>query len=232
VATPTQVFEPGNLDQLDEDLLIDPVGPEGGEGDNRLSGQFADLNLTKTVDNPRPQEGQPVTFTIMIHNSGPANATNIAVSELLPPGLRLEAVTPGRGIFNQAAGLWTVSALAPGQNATLTVQALVTSGETLLNTAQISTVDQFDPDSTPGNDLAGEDDQDSAGVEVSRIAASTAADGGQSEPDESQATSKASPDAAAGSGSILSALGSLSWLYVLILAALLVLIGIILTKRS
>ena len=159
------MFEPGNLDQLDEDLLIDPVGSEGGEDNNRSSGQFADLNLTKTVDNPRPQEGEPVTFTIMIHNSGPANATNIAVSELLPPGLRLEAVTPGRGIFNQAAGLWTVSALAPGQNATLTVQASVTSGEALLNTAQISTVDQFDPDSTPGNDVAGEDDQDSAGVD-------------------------------------------------------------------
>jgi uncharacterized repeat protein (TIGR01451 family) len=66
--------------------------------DGDMDGQFAcdigaveynhpELILTKSVDNPNPRWTESVTYTIMVSNTGPRNATGTVVSDTLPAEL-------------------------------------------------------------------------------------------------------------------------------------------------
>jgi uncharacterized repeat protein (TIGR01451 family) len=114
--------------------------------------QAADLQLGKTVSNPRPNVGDTVTFTITLTNTGPSAATNVRVSDLLPGGLTFVSATPSQGTYDATAGVWTVGAVASGAQSTLALRATVVSPEAATNVAAISHSDQFDPNS--GNNTA------------------------------------------------------------------------------
>ena len=45
------------------------------------------LNTTITVDNPSPNEGDTVKYTITASNTGPNSATGIIITDLLPSGV-------------------------------------------------------------------------------------------------------------------------------------------------
>jgi uncharacterized repeat protein (TIGR01451 family) len=47
---------------------------------------ITDLSVVKTVDNPTPNVGSNVTFTIAAHNGGPSPATGVSVTDNLPAG--------------------------------------------------------------------------------------------------------------------------------------------------
>src|SRR5487761_538091 len=57
----------------------------------------ADIAITKMVDNPTPNFGSNVTFTITATNNGPDNATGVQVTDQLPAGLTLVSATPSTG---------------------------------------------------------------------------------------------------------------------------------------
>jgi uncharacterized repeat protein (TIGR01451 family) len=124
----------------------------------------SDLSLAKTVNNPNPVQGQNVTFTITLTNAGPSNATNVAVTDLLLAGLTFVSATPSTGTYTSGTGVWSVASLTSGANATLQIVALVSNSGTITNTAQVTASDQPDPDSTPNNNNAAEDDQASASI--------------------------------------------------------------------
>lgn len=124
----------------------------------------ADLSLTKIVDRPRPNVGDVVTFDITVRNDGPADATDLVVSDPLPDGLEYVAATPSAGIYNPASGDWTVGTLLAKASARLQLSARVLQPGPIINTAQVGAVDQPDPDSAPGNNNPREDDQASATV--------------------------------------------------------------------
>jgi LPXTG-site transpeptidase (sortase) family protein len=115
-----------------------------------VTGQSADIAITKTVDNGTPNFGSNVTFTVTAHNNGPSTATGVKVSDVLPAGLTLVTSTPGSPAF--AAGVWNVGTLANGATATLTITATVTTTAPTTNTATKSAEDQ--PDPAPGNNTA------------------------------------------------------------------------------
>ena len=124
----------------------------------------SDLSLAKTVNNPNPIQGQNVTFTLTLTNAGPSNATNVAVTDLLPAGLSFVSATPSAGTYTSGTGVWTVASLTSGANVTLQIVALVSGTGTITNTAEVTASDQPDPDSTPGNNNPAEDDRASASV--------------------------------------------------------------------
>ncbi len=106
----------------------------------------ADISVTKTADNLSPNEGDTVTFTIVLTNNGPDDATGVTMTDLLPTGITYSTDTSG-GTYNPATGIWTVGTLAAGASATLTITATVntgTGGTTITNTASV-TADQPDP---------------------------------------------------------------------------------------
>jgi uncharacterized repeat protein (TIGR01451 family) len=138
--------EPTDLDVTDNSDSIDIV--IGG----------SDLEVTKTVDTATPNEGESVVFTVTVTNIGGNDATNIAVTDLLPAGVTYVSDTPVQGSYDNLTGVWTVGNLANGAGATLTISAIVDAGAggtTITNIAAVTAVDQGDPG--PSNNSASVD---------------------------------------------------------------------------
>jgi uncharacterized repeat protein (TIGR01451 family) len=112
----------------------------------------ADLVLSKIVSNATPNFGDTVTYTITLTNAGPANATSVHVTDVLPFGLGYVTSTASQGTYTSGSGDWNIGAVANGATATLQIQAKVNSTSTLTNTATISNSSQFDPNT--GNNTA------------------------------------------------------------------------------
>ncbi|MCL6267061.1 PKD domain-containing protein [Flagellimonas myxillae] len=123
----------------------------------------ADLSLTKNVDNANPDVNTNVVFTLTVSNSGPSDANNIVVTDLLPSGYTYVSDDSG-GTYVDGTGIWTVGALANGGSSTLNITATVNPTGDFTNVAEITAADQPDIDSTPNNGLLAEDDQDAAGI--------------------------------------------------------------------
>ena len=114
----------------------------------------ADLALTKTVNNPTPNVGDTITYTVTLTNSGPDRATGVQVEEQLPTGLLFVSATPSEGTYDASTGLWVVGTVDVGFPETLVIVAQITSTEPVTNMAMIIHSDQFDPN--PSNDVAAE----------------------------------------------------------------------------
>ena len=152
-------------DQLDPDST--PGNGVAGEDDiaeASFTPEIIDLSATKTVDNDRPNNGDNVTFTVTISNSGPNTATNIQVRDRLPTGLTFISGSPNQGSFNSSQQIWSIPSISIGGSATLSLVARVDGAGTLTNVAEIIAVDQPDTDSTPDNNVPSEDDQAAASV--------------------------------------------------------------------
>ncbi len=162
VATPgdkTNTAQVSASDQTDVDSTPNNSNPnEDDQSSVTISPPVADLSLTKTVDNSIPMVGQLVLFTLSVTNAGPLSATNVVVTDLLTAGLSFNSSMPSQGTYNSATGLWTIGTITSGSTVTLQIAATVATGGRKTNTAQITASDQFDPDSTPGNSVTGEDD--------------------------------------------------------------------------
>ena len=115
--------------------------------------QGADLALSKTVDQPSPDEGDPVGFRLVLRNLGPDSADGIAVDDLLPTGLSYADDTPDQGSYDSVSGRWTIGTVAAGDSATLRIDTVVdagTQGSVITNHAAIALSGLPDPDG--GND--------------------------------------------------------------------------------
>jgi uncharacterized repeat protein (TIGR01451 family)/fimbrial isopeptide formation D2 family protein len=127
--------------------------------------QVADLSLTKTVDVPRPGDNQTIHFTITLTNSGPDNATNVRVTDLLPAGIAYVSSTPSQGTYTSGTGLWNVGSVNNGASPTLVITARATSSADATNVAEVTHSGQRDPDSTPANSVPSEDDYATASTD-------------------------------------------------------------------
>ena len=113
-----------------------------------------DLRVVKLVDDRTPQEGQKIEYSITVTNQGPADASQVTVSDYLPAGLVLGSVNPSQGSF-EGSSLWKVGSLINGQTATLTLEAEVesgTEGQTIVNVATVVAVDEVDSDLSNNSD--------------------------------------------------------------------------------
>ena len=116
---------------------------------------WADLVVAKTVDNPRPNVSDTVTFTVTLENLGPDTAASVVVADAVAglTGLQIDSATPSVGSYDSSTGDWTVGSVLSGAVETLTIVATVltpASGPALpqTNTAT-ATSDTTDPN--PGN---------------------------------------------------------------------------------
>ncbi|NPA31480.1 MAG: DUF11 domain-containing protein, partial [Chloroflexi bacterium] len=158
----------GPLDgQGEGTATIEDLGGTGGidgQGDGAACSQAADLELSKTVNPATARAGDTVTFTITLTNNGPNTATNVEVTDELPNGYTYVSSTPSQGTYDSGTGRWAVGDLANGATATLTITATVNASGNHINTAEVTAVDQGDPDSTPNNGDLNEDDYGQAGI--------------------------------------------------------------------
>ena len=115
-----------------------------------LTVQSADLVLTKSVDDPTPNEGASVLYRIVLKNNGPDPATGVAVTDILPAGLGFVSATATTGIYDHLSGIWTVGSVTAATSDTLSISAdvaLGTGGTRISNTASVTAVAQEDPTS-------------------------------------------------------------------------------------
>ena len=127
----------------------------------------SELELNKVVDSTYVSIGDTVNFQIVIRNNGPGRATNVEVVDSLPLGFDYESDNGGtQGTTAQNANeiIWSVGTLDSMEVDTLLITALVNSNGLYCNEAEITASDQFDFNSTPGNDVLSENDQDTAKV--------------------------------------------------------------------
>ncbi|RED26821.1 putative repeat protein (TIGR01451 family)/gliding motility-associated-like protein [Flavobacterium cutihirudinis] len=120
--------------------------------------QSSDLSLTKTVNNATPLVGAQVTFEVVVTNNGPQDNTGVQVTDLLPTGYTFNEFTVSTGTYNSTTGIWTIGNLNNGQSQTLQITATANITGDYINIAEISAANLPDPDSTPNNGVATEDD--------------------------------------------------------------------------
>ena len=151
--TITNITTAASGDQVDPTTMGDDLE------ESVVVNDAADLVTVKTLasGDSTPEEGDTVTFLIEVTNNGAAQATNVSLTDLLPPGL---TATAGNGVVSQgtydsATGLWAVGTLNVGDVVTLTLEGTVDVGQggnTITNVTTAATGDQPDP-STVGDDL-------------------------------------------------------------------------------
>ena len=104
-----------------------------------------------------------VTFTLTVNNAGPDAATGVAIKDAIPNGYsNISSISNSGAIANDTIN-WISLSIANGGSITLTYTAKVNApvvGISYTNTAQVTAADQYDPNSTPNNDVPTENDQD------------------------------------------------------------------------
>jgi uncharacterized repeat protein (TIGR01451 family) len=114
--------------------------------------QFVDLGLSKIARPNQANVGDEITYTITLTNNDTNEATDVAVTEPLPPEVTFRSAEASQGSYNRRTGIWSVGNLGNANDATLQITTTGDIPGSIINTAQISALDQDDPN--PGNDQA------------------------------------------------------------------------------
>ncbi len=132
-----------------------------------MGGETADLRLDIQTDSDEFLVFSDTKFTITLTNDGPDVAANIRVSALFPEGMVFTEALASLGEYNVVAQDWYVPLLASGESETLelTLFSLI-EGRPLILFSQVIASDQFDPDSTPANDIDNVPDEDDEAAAV------------------------------------------------------------------
>ncbi|MEJ1221481.1 gliding motility-associated C-terminal domain-containing protein [Sediminicola sp. 1XM1-17] len=133
----------------------------------------ADLSLNKDVDISNPNVGDTVLFTLTVTNDGPDDATNVTVVDNVPSGFSIGTIGNG-GTLNANTITWILPSVGVGTQV-LTYEAVINApsgtADEYKNIAEITQMDQVDPDSAPNNDDndQSEDDEDSHTIPIPTV---------------------------------------------------------------
>ncbi|MCA9127805.1 MAG: DUF11 domain-containing protein [Planctomycetales bacterium] len=148
-----------------------------------------DLAITKTDSADPIVAGQTMTYTLVVTNNGPSDATGVVVTDNLPDGIQITSTSSTVGTVTTPASAQdttaannddmtvNIGALASGATATITVNATVlpdTRG-TLSNVATVSTTDTTLLETVTANNTATETTVIDSSVDV-RISKTDSAD--------------------------------------------------------
>src|SRR5262249_41956304 len=153
----------------------DALDPDAANNSTAVTAtpQQADLQITKTVDNPTPHAGDTATYTVTLTNNGPDTATNVTVLDVLPPQVTFQSFGgPAGTSYDPATGIWTVGTVVVGTPQVLILTSLVTSPNPQSNTATATHADQFDPNTANNSDTASVDPQQ-ANLAVNKTVSNT-----------------------------------------------------------
>jgi len=122
----------------------------------------ADLSISSVAPSSTPTQWSSYQEEITLQNDGPEVATNVVVDLPRPEGvvyLGGNETTQTAGTFEAyGAQQWVINSLAVGESETITIRYFLNSSSAPTQAGEILSVDQPDPDSTPGNGVSGEDD--------------------------------------------------------------------------
>lgn len=114
-----------------------------------VSSGSADLSLAMS-DAPDPLSvGTSLTYTIVVANAGPDEATGVSMSDQLPIGTTYVSAISTQGSCSLAGNTltWAVGSLSSGASATVTIVVIPTAGGQITNTSTVSG-NESDPNSS------------------------------------------------------------------------------------
>lgn len=109
----------------------------------------ADIGVTKTGP-ANVFAGTNFSYTITVTNSGPAAASNVVASDVLPTNVVFVSASGG-GTTNAGVASWPVGTLAAGGTTNLTLTVTAPAGGTITN---VATVTSATADPNPGNNTS------------------------------------------------------------------------------
>ena len=101
------------------------------------------MSLEKTVNNSNPSNGDIITFTLTLINSGPDTATNVAVTDVLPGGLIYLNASATHGYYDDSTGIWYVGTVLIGESAELTLMAEVNVSQIVINSINLGVATNY-----------------------------------------------------------------------------------------
>lgn len=112
----------------------------------------ADLSIVKIAAVSEAFVGTPVTYTLNISNAGPAPATNVVVTDVLPPGTGFGSATPSQGACGGTTTLTcALGTIASGGFASINMTVFLPGAVGMVtNSASVSAAN---PDPVPGNNV-------------------------------------------------------------------------------
>src|ERR1019366_1901055 len=106
----------------------------------------ADMAIVK-IGSPNPvTEGTLLTYTLTVTNNGPASATNVTVTDMLPSAVTYLSTSTTQGSCSEAGGTVTclLGPMANAATATISILTMPNASGIVTNTATVS-ADQTDP---------------------------------------------------------------------------------------
>jgi uncharacterized repeat protein (TIGR01451 family) len=132
----------------------DPVGSNDEDNQTTTVIASADLEITKTASEESVEVGQTLTYTLVVTNHGPSDATGVTVFDYLPTDLNfVSAVVNGEdpcGLSGSTVTCYIGDITAGVSDVAITIQVvpLVAGDDPIVNLAEVIAT-QFDP--VPGN---------------------------------------------------------------------------------
>jgi len=116
-----------------------------------------DVSVEKIIDGESAAVGDTIPFKVILHNEGPDTVHSIEVTDYFPPGMLYGgSYTATEGTFDGT--IWSVDSLVQNESDTLFASLVVTAMGTLTNEVEVTSMEERDFDSTPGNFVYAEDD--------------------------------------------------------------------------
>ncbi len=81
------------------------LGLSGSDSADFSVGDLVDFQLTKVVDNPTPNEGNTVTYTVTLTNDNITDGTGVAVTDALPSGVTYSSSSATAGTYDELTDL-------------------------------------------------------------------------------------------------------------------------------
>lgn len=148
----------GDTGEDDEVMITLVPFSEGGVG---TGDGTADISISISTEDNTFEQFIAEPFTITVMNDGPDAATNLFIDAKIPAGMAFTSADASAGSYNNFFQRWEVGRLESGASATLELVLFPLVQTDLTFFAQVFSVNQNDPDSTPNNSngMVNEDDE-------------------------------------------------------------------------
>jgi uncharacterized repeat protein (TIGR01451 family) len=118
-----------------------------------VSGGSVDLVISKTASPPPYGTGLPITYTIVVNNAGPAPASSVIVTDVIPPGTTFTSATPSQGSCSGTSTV-TCSLGTVGSGGSATIVLVLTLPSTTGSVSNTASVTTSNTDTNPANNSA------------------------------------------------------------------------------